>query len=152
MRSLTYPGAVVASDAMPLTWTEPPPEPIGWPLPATAITHPRTAGTFARAIRMLTRGGPLSLNEALRKCSLGPALLLQDHVPAMRRKGRLRTEMDADVVVFDAAAITDRADAAHSTRPSAGIRHVLVNGTFVVRNGDLMQAALPGRPIRAEPR
>jgi N-acyl-D-aspartate/D-glutamate deacylase len=152
MRSLTYPGAVVASDAMPLTWTEPPPEPIGWPLPATAITHPRTAGTFARAIRMLTRGGPLGLNEALRKCSLAPAELLQDHVPAMRRKGRLRSGMDADVVVFDAAAITDRASAAHSTRPSAGIRHVLVNGTFVVRNGDLVQAALPGRPIRAEPR
>jgi N-acyl-D-aspartate/D-glutamate deacylase len=64
----------------------------------------------------------------------------------------VRAGLDADVVVFDAAAITDRASAAHSTRPSAGIRHVLMNGTFVVGNGDLMQAALPGWPIRAEPR
>lgn len=39
MRSLTFPGAVVASDAMPLTWTGPapdPPSPYTWPLPATA--------------------------------------------------------------------------------------------------------------------
>jgi hypothetical protein len=33
-----------------------------------------TAGTFARALRLLTRdGGPLGLAEALSKCSLGPA-------------------------------------------------------------------------------
>jgi cytosine/adenosine deaminase-related metal-dependent hydrolase len=153
MRSLTFPGAVVASDAMPLTWTEPPPEPVGWPLPKTAITHPRTAGTFARAVRLLARGdGQLGLPEALRKCSLGPAQLLQDRVPAMRRKGRLQPGSDADVVVFDPAAITDRASYADSTRPSAGIRHVIVNGTFVVRDGYLIEAALPGRPVRAEPR
>src|SRR6266487_1555566 len=42
MRSLTFPGAVVASDAMPLTWTAPPADPRAWPLPPTAITHPRT--------------------------------------------------------------------------------------------------------------
>jgi len=153
MRSLTFPGSVVASDAMPLTWTAPPPDPVGWPLPKTAVTHPRTAGTFARAVRLLARGeGRLGLPEALRKCSLGPAQLLQDRVPAMRRKGRLQSACDADVVVFDPAGITDRASYADSTRPSAGIRHVLVNGTFVVRNGELVHEALPGRAVRAEPR
>ena len=39
-----------------------------------------------------------------------------------------------------------------STRPSAGIRHVLVNGTFVVRDGDVVTDARPGRPVRADPR
>jgi hypothetical protein len=151
IRSLTFPGAVVASDAMPLTWTEPPPDPIGWPLPSTAITHPRTAGTFARAVRMLTRGEErLGLPETLRKCSLGPAQLLQDRVPAMRRKGRVQPGCDADVVVFDPAGITDRASCADSTRPSAGIRHVLVNGWFVVHDGELVPEALPGRAVRAE--
>ena len=149
MRSLTFPGAVVASDAMPLTWTAPPADPRVWPLPPTAITHPRTAGTFSRALRLLTREGPLGLAEALAKCSLEPARLLQDQVPALRQKGRLRTGADADVVVFDPAAITDRASYQHSTLPSAGIRHVLVNGAFVVRDGGIVAEARPGRPVRA---
>src|SRR5690349_10378502 len=117
MRSLTFPGAVVASDAMPLTWTAPPADPRVWPLPPTAITHPRTAGTFSRALRLRTREGPLSLAEALAKCSLEPARLLQDQVPALRQKGRLRTGADADVVVFDPAVITDRASYQDSTLP-----------------------------------
>jgi len=153
MRSLTFPGAMVASDAMPLTWTGPAPDPLAWPLPGTAVTHPRTAGTFSRALRLLTRdGGALSLPEALSKCSLLPARLLQDRVPAMRRKGRLQTGSDADIVVFDPATVSDQASYADSTRPSAGIRHVLVNGTFVVRDGDIVTSAQPGRPVRASPR
>ena len=153
MRSLSFPGAVVASDAMPLTWTGPAPGPLEWPLPRGAVTHPRTAGTFARALRLLTRdGGPLRLAEALSKCSLQPARLLADHVPAMRRKGRLQAGCDADIVVFDPATVSDRATYADSTRPSAGIRHVLVNGTPVVADGDIVADALPGRPVRASPR
>ena len=180
-RSLTFPGAVVvASDAMPLTWTTPPADPIGWSLPPGATTHPRTAGTFCRALRLLTRGGPLSsdggepsrddaklprdgaepagdsgwlsLPQALAKCSLEPAQLLEDRAPAMRRKGRLQPGLDADLVVFDPATITDRASYRQSTRPSAGIRHVLVNGTFVVRDGTVAGDARPGRPVRADPR
>jgi N-acyl-D-aspartate/D-glutamate deacylase len=153
MRSLTFPGAIVASDAMPLTWTGPPPGPLAWPLPGTAVTHPRTAGTFARALRLLTRdGGQLSLAEALRKCSLLPARLLQDRVPAMRRKGRLQAGSDADIVVLDPVTISDQASYASSTRPSTGIRHVLVNGTFVVQDGNVVAGALPGRPVRADVR
>ncbi|HEY1322240.1 MAG TPA: amidohydrolase family protein [Streptosporangiaceae bacterium] len=152
MRSLTFPGTVVASDAMPLTWTAPPADPLAWPLPPTAITHPRTAGTFSRALRLLTGEGPLSLAQVLAKCSLEPARLLQDGVPALRRKGRVQADADADLVVFDPATITDRASYRHSTLPSAGIRHVLVNGAFVVRDGGIVPDARPGRPVRAEPR
>jgi N-acyl-D-aspartate/D-glutamate deacylase len=138
---------------MPLTWTGPAPDPLAWPLPDTAVTHPRTAGTFSRALRLLTRdGGPLGLAEALGKCSLRPARLLQDRVPAMRRKGRLQVGSDADLVALDPATISDQASYVASTRPSAGIRHVLVNGTFVVRDGNLVAGALPGRPVRAGPR
>jgi len=152
IRSLTFPGAVVASDAMPLTWTAPPADPLAWPLPPTAITHPRTAGTFSRALRLLAKEGPLSLSQVLAKCSLEPARLLQDRVPALRRKGRVQAGADADLVVFDPAAITDRASYRHSTLPSAGIRHVLVNGAFVVQDGGIVPDARPGRPVRAEPR
>jgi N-acyl-D-aspartate/D-glutamate deacylase len=151
MRYLLFPGTVVASDAMPLTWTGAA-DPEAWPLPRGAFTHPRTAGTFSRAVRMLTRdGGRVSLAEALAKCSLHPARLLEGHVPAMHRKGRLAADADADVVVFDPETISDQATYTASTRPSAGIRHVLVNGTFVVRDGQLVPGARPGRPIRSAP-
>jgi N-acyl-D-aspartate/D-glutamate deacylase len=54
--------------------------------------------------------------------------------------------------VFDPATISDRSSYADSTQPSAGIRHVLVNGTPVVRDAGLVPGALPGRPVRADPR
>jgi N-acyl-D-aspartate/D-glutamate deacylase len=150
LRYLTFPGSVIASDAMPLTWIGAVPEPASWPLPAAAFTHPRTAGTYARSIRTLGRDGRrLPLPEILAKCSLHPAALLQDRVPAMRRKGRVSEGSDADIVVFDPENITDQATYSNSTRPSSGIRHVLVNGTFVVRDGRLDTGALPGRPVRA---
>jgi Amidohydrolase family len=157
LRSLTFPGSVVASDAMPLTWTASPAQPLAWPLPPTAITHPRTAGTFCRALRLLTRDAPdgagrAGLAQVLARCSLDPARLLEGWVPAMRAKGRLQPGRDADVVVFDPETVTDRASYADSTRPSAGIRHVLVNGAFVVRDGGIVPDARPGRPVRAEPR
>ena len=148
-RYLTFPGSVIASDAMPLTWIDAAPEPASWPLPPHAFTHPRTAGTFARSIRTLSGNGGLSLPEVLAKCSLHPAVLLQDRVPAMRRKGRVSAGSDADIVVFDPEAITDQATYVETTRPSAGISQVLVNGTFVVRDGHLDPAARPGRPVRA---
>ena len=162
LRSLTFPDAVVASDAMPLTWSGRVPDRMTWPLPAGAFTHPRTAGTYTRALRMLASdgsageavgaGGPLGLAETLRRSSLLPAQLLEAHVPAMRAKGRLQAGCDADVVVFDPATVSDQATYLQSTRPSAGISHVLVNGSFVVIHSALVADALPGRPVRAAPR
>jgi hypothetical protein len=151
--SLTFPDAIVASDAMPLTWIGRVPGPMTWPLPETAVTHPRTAGTYSRALRMLAAdGGPLGLTETLRRSSLLPAQLLEARVPAMRRKGRVQAGCDADIVVFDPATVHDQATYAQPTRPSTGIRHVLVGGTFVVRDAAIVPAALPGQPIRATPR
>src|SRR5262249_60643646 len=95
--------------------------------------------------------GALALAGPRARCSLGPARRLEARGPAMRGKGRLQPGRDADIVVFGPETITDRASYADSTRPSAGIRHVLVNGSFVVRDGDIVAEARPGRPIRAEP-
>jgi N-acyl-D-aspartate/D-glutamate deacylase len=153
MRSLEFPGAIVASDAMPLTWSGDAPGPQEWPPREDAVTHPRTAGTFSRALRMLAGpDGPLGLVETLRRCSLLPALLLQDHVPAMRTKGRLQPGSDADIVVFDPATVSDQSTYTASTRPSTGIKHVLVNGTPVVRESQVVSGALPGRAVRARVR
>ena len=150
LRSLVFPDAIVASDAMPLTWTGTVPDQMTWPLPGSAFTHPRTAGTFSRALRLLGTGdGPLGLTETLRRCSLLPAQLLEARVPGMRRKGRVQAGGDADIVVFDPASVSDQATYTHSTRPPAGIRHVLVNGELLVRDGAIMTDVLPGQPVRA---
>jgi dihydroorotase-like cyclic amidohydrolase len=150
LRSLVFPDAIVASDAMPLTWSGAVPDQMSWPLPDTVFTHPRTAGTFSRALRMLGTGdGPLGLTETLRRCSLLPAQLLEASAPAMRHKGRVQVGCDADIVVFDPATVTDQATYAASTRAPAGIKHVLVNGEPLVRDGAIVTGVLPGRPVRA---
>jgi hypothetical protein len=148
-RSLTFPDAIVASDAMPPLWTDTAGMDIGaWPLPPVAVTHPRTAGTFGRALRLWRQEG-VPLTEAVRRATILPALVLHDAVPAMRRKGRIQLGADADVVVFDADKVTDQATYLASTRPSSGIAYVLVGGTFVVRDGALVPDALPGQAVRA---
>jgi N-acyl-D-aspartate/D-glutamate deacylase len=88
--------------------------------------------------------------EAFRRCSYLPARVLDDIAPAMRTKGRLEPGADADLVVLDPAAITDNASAADPVRPSSGVRHLLVGGTFVIRDGRLDPGAFPGRAVRGE--
>ncbi|MCP1248476.1 amidohydrolase family protein [Gluconobacter oxydans] len=148
--SVLYPGGVIASDAMP--WTLPDGsvyEGLDWPLPETAVAHPRSSGTFSRFLReYLRERSRVSLCEAMRRCSLGPAKILETVSPQMRRKGRLQEECDADIVVFDADTITDRADFAAMNRPSEGVRHLLVNGQSVISGGELNRDAFPGQPVR----
>jgi hypothetical protein len=150
-RSLRFDGAIVASDGMPPVWRDEHPDRRTWPLPPGVVTHPRTAGCFARALRLWREEG-LALVDAVRRCTLLPAQVLQTCVPAMATKGRLQVGADADVVVFDAERISDQATYQASTRPSTGITHVLVDGTFVVRDAELLTDAMPGRPLRAAPR
>jgi Amidohydrolase family len=112
--------------------------------------HPRTSGTYSRLLgRYVRERKLLSLMEALRKTSLMPARRLEARVPAMRNKGRIRERADADIVVFDAARIIDRATYQEPTLPSQGVRYVLVNGVVVVRDGVLEEGVYPGQPVRA---
>ncbi len=112
--------------------------------------HPRGAGTFARVLgRYVREQGALSLMEALRKITLLPALRLEAAVPAMRNKGRLRVDADADITLFDPQRVIDRATFRAPTQPSAGIAHVLVGGVFVVRDSALVDGVTPGRGVRA---
>lgn len=150
MRAFLTAGTAVASDAMPLVPASGDmAEKISWPIPPGVLTHPRTAGTFSRVLRWYVRElGLLDLPEAIRRCTLVPADILRDLAPAMARKGRIQVGADADLVVFDPEAITDRATYAEPTLPSAGVRHVFVSGVTVVRDGTLLVDARPGRPVR----
>jgi N-acyl-D-glutamate deacylase len=51
----------------------------------------------------------VSLLEGVRKCALIPAEILAASTPAMHANGKLQPGADADVVVFDFDALTDRA-------------------------------------------
>jgi cytosine/adenosine deaminase-related metal-dependent hydrolase len=152
-RALAFPDAIVASDAMPLLWPDGTTDRREWPLPPGASTHPRTAGTFAKSLRLMVREtGAWSWGEAFRRCSYLPARVLDDIAPVARGKGHLGVGADADVVVLDPDAVTDNATYLDSVRPSSGVRQLLVGGTFVVRDGAVQTDALPGRPVRGEPR
>ena len=111
--------------------------------------HPRGAGTFARVLgRYVRKKGTLTLMDALRKITIMPARRLEASVPQMRTKGRLRVDTDADLTIFDSETVLDRATFPRPSQPSAGIHHVLVEGTFVVRDGQLVEGALPARAIK----
>jgi len=135
-RAIAHPGVIIASDGVPFI---------------DGKGHPRGAGTFARVLGRYSREkGLLPLMDALAKMTILPARRLEGHVPAMKWKGRIAVGADADLTVFDPAAVMDRATFETPTAPSAGIPHVIVNGGFVVRDGRLVKGAMPGRPVRVQ--
>ena len=144
--SLIHADTMVASDAMPLSGLGT--GQAAWPLPPGAITHPRSAGAFGRAYRLLVGAGWLGLTEFIRRASVLPARVLEVATGGAARKGTLAAGADADVVVFAPKAFRDRATYEASTQPSAGVRHLLVGGTPVIRDGALLVDARPGRPVR----
>jgi hypothetical protein len=149
-RAFVTDDTAVASDAMPLV----PPagtsgNSSGWPIEPGTLTHPRTSGTYSRVLRWYVRElGLVDLVEGIRRATLVPAEILRDLAPDMRRKGRVQVGADADLVVFDAEAITDRATYADPTATSSGIDHVMVSGELVVRDGNLQPGVRPGRAVR----
>jgi N-acyl-D-aspartate/D-glutamate deacylase len=59
----------------------------------------------------------------------------------------LQEGADADIVVFDAATISDRATFEKPMQPSAGVRYLLVAGTVVVNEGAIVPDVFPGRAL-----
>lgn len=113
------------------------------------VGHPRSAGTHARVLgRFVRERTVLTLMDAVRKMTLLPANRLEAVDPGMRRKGRVQVGADADLTIFDPARVLDAATFENPTQYSVGIVHVLVNGTFVVRDEQLVTGVAPGRAIR----
>jgi dihydroorotase len=135
--AIDHPLVMIASDGIPFD---------------TGGEHPRGAGTFSRVLGHYVRErGRLSLMDGLRKMTLMPAQRLERFAPEMEKKGRLRPGTNADVTVFDPATIIDRATYDKPMQPSAGIVHVLVNGTFIVKGSRYVEGVFPGRAVRRHP-
>ena len=104
--------------------------------------HPRAYGNFARVLAKYVREDHvLTLSDAIRKLSGLPATNLE-----LDRRGFLKEGLFADVVVFDPATIADRATFENPHQYASGVRHVLVNGSQVIRNGE-HTGAKPGRAL-----
>jgi N-acyl-D-amino-acid deacylase len=105
--------------------------------------HPRGWGAFARLLGRHTRElGDWTWGQA--------AVHLAGH--AARRfglagRGLLRPGSCADVAVVNPAAVQDQADYENPRRPARGIHHVLVNGRFALRDGQLT-GETPGQAVR----
>jgi N-acyl-D-amino-acid deacylase len=108
-----------------------------------AFPHPRTYGAYPRILGTYVREeNHLTLEEAVRKMTSLPARAM-----GLDRKGVLRPGMDADLVVFDPATVRTPATFDNPRQAPKGMPHVLVDGTFVVRDGELT-GATPGEAIR----
>ena len=113
--------------------------------------HPRGAGTYARVLGHYSRDEKIvPLMTAIRKMTLLPAQRLEPMSPQMKSKGRVKIGADADLAVFDAARVIDKATFDKPDQYSEGITHVMVNGVFVVRDGKLVEAVKPGAGIRSK--
>jgi hypothetical protein len=112
------------------------------------VGHPRNAGTYSRVLAEYVREkGTLTLMDAIRKMTLMPAEMLERSTLAARYKGRLQEGCDADIVIFDAATIHDRATFRKPMEPSEGVRYLLVGGAVVVDEGKIMPEVFPGRAL-----
>jgi N-acyl-D-amino-acid deacylase len=105
--------------------------------------HPRAYGNFARLLGKYVREEKLvSLTEAIRRLTSFPANNLH-----LDRRGMLKKDYFADVVVFDPNTIIDHATYDNPHQYSTGVRDVFVNGIPVLRNNE-HTGKMPGRVLR----
>jgi dihydroorotase/N-acyl-D-amino-acid deacylase len=112
------------------------------PIFGKASPHPRSYGTFARVLAVYVHDRRLlRLEEAVRKMTSLPAWRLH-----LWDRGILRPGMKADVAVFDADRVRDKATYEQPHQYADGFTHVIVNGQVVYEHG-AMTAARPGRVL-----
>lgn len=105
--------------------------------------HPRYFGTFPRVLARYVRETPLlTLEDAVRKMTSANAAKV-----GILDRGLLREGQHADVTLFDAERIADRATFEQPHRYAEGVAYVIVNGTVVLERGTHTHAR-PGQVIR----
>ncbi len=127
-------GAGVISDAVS-TPTEGPLGSLRW--------SPSSHGWSARFLRDYAHDrGLMTREQAVHRLTGLPATRL-----GLTDRGRIGTGMAADLVLLDFDVLADRSDLSNPLRCPAGIRDVMVNGKWAVRNGQ-KTGARNGRVLR----
>lgn len=104
--------------------------------------HPRSAGTFPKAIRLLYKERKsMSLYEVIRKMTAMPAQRLGID------KGNLGLGKDADLVIFDEVKINDKATFTDPVAAPEGIKYVLIGGKIATKDNEIVHAKL-GKSVR----
>jgi N-acyl-D-amino-acid deacylase len=129
-RIMRDPHVAVASDSGVLSEGEGVPHPRGYG------NNARVLGEYARKRKVIT------IEEAIRKMTSLPAQHFR-----FSDRGVLREGMAADIVIFDAARVSDVATFEKPHAYATGIPYVLVNGVPVVKNGE-HTGAKPGVVLR----
>ena len=111
-RIMSYPGAIIASDGLPIDEGRP---------------HPRLWGTFPRVLGHYCRDeGVFTLEEAVHRMSGKPASVF-----GLTDRGEIREGAFADLVLFDPKTVIDTATFDAPETPARGIERVFVNGQLV---------------------
>jgi N-acyl-D-amino-acid deacylase len=126
---LSLPYSMVASDSSARSFDGP---------TAKGKPHPRGFGTFPRFLN----NHPGGLGEAIHKSTVLPAETF-----GLRGRGAVRAGFKADLVVFDAQRLADRATYNEPFRRPEGIFHVIINGTPALLDGEPTDMR-PGRVLR----
>lgn len=115
-RILSYPPTMIGSDG----------------LPHDTHPHPRLWGTFPRVLGHFCRDeGLFPLEQAVQKMTGNSARNFK-----LNGRGTIAAGSYADLVVFDADTIIDRATFDDPKQPAAGINHVFVNGKMAWTGGE----------------
>lgn len=94
--------------------------------------HPRGLGAFARVLgRYVRERKALTLAQAINKMSALPASRI-----GLKDRGRLAVGLPADVALFDAATVADKATYEEPFQYAIGFSAVIVNGAVAYLNGE----------------
>jgi len=145
---LTVPHMTLASDAMAGVGDDG--ELLPWDADWTDYRgHPRTSRTRGATFRMgREHGVPLMFTIA--QASYWAAKHLGDTgLEAMKVRGRVQVGKIADLTLFNPKTVAARATYKNGENglPTVGIPYVIVNGTIVVKEGEVLPVK-PGQPIR----
>jgi N-acyl-D-amino-acid deacylase len=106
------------------------------------LVHPRSFGSATKFLSDIRKKSSLPLETAIKKLSGGPAKKM-----GLKKRGEIKIGNFADLVIFDAQKIADKATYENPYLLSEGINYVFVNGKAALAEGQLT-GQLPGYALR----